>query len=59
MEKKIIKNAEILCVGTEILLGDIDNTNATFLSRKLAELGISVYRHTAVGDNPKRLKAAL
>lgn len=59
MEKKVIKNAEILCVGTEILLGDIDNTNATFLSQRLAELGISVYRHTAVGDNPKRLKAAL
>lgn len=54
-----IKSAEILCVGTELLLGDIVNTNAAFLSRKLAELGICVYRHTAVGDNPERLKAAL
>ena len=54
-----IKNAEILCVGTELLLGDIVNTNAAFLSQKLAELGICVYRHTVVGDNPKRLKAAL
>lgn len=54
-----IHSAEILCVGTELLLGDIVNTNAAFLSRKLAELGISVYKHTAVGDNPKRLKAAL
>jgi len=54
-----IHSAEILCVGTELLLGDIVNTNAAFLSRKLAELGISVYKHTAVGDNPKRLKSAL
>ena len=54
-----IKTAEILCVGTELLLGDIVNTNAAFLSRRLADLGICVYRHTAVGDNPKRLEAAL
>lgn len=58
MEKKI-KSAEILCVGTELLLGDIINTNAAFLSQKLAELGIGVYRHIAVGDNPERLKRAL
>ena len=58
MEKKI-KSAEILCVGTELLLGDIVNTNAAFLSQKLAELGIGVYRHVAVGDNPARLKRAL
>ena len=54
-----IHSAEILCVGTELLLGDIVNTNAAFLSRRLAELGISVYKHTAVGDNPARLKSAL
>jgi nicotinamide-nucleotide amidase len=54
-----IKTAEILCVGTELLLGDIVNTNAAFLSGRLAGLGICVYRHTAVGDNPERLKAAL
>ena len=59
MTKKVIKSAEILCVGTELLLGDIVNTNATFLSQRLAELGICVYRHTAVGDNPARLKSAL
>ena len=59
MNKSIIKSAEILCVGTELLLGDIVNTNATFISQRLAELGISVFRHTAVGDNPTRLKAAL
>lgn len=55
----IIHTAEILCVGTELLLGDIVNTNAAYLSRQLAELGIHVYRHTAVGDNPARLKKAL
>ena len=54
-----INTAEILCVGTELLLGDIVNTNAAFLSTKLAALGINVYRHTAVGDNPGRLKRAL
>ncbi|MEG2295711.1 MAG: competence/damage-inducible protein A [Oscillospiraceae bacterium] len=51
--------AEILSVGTELLLGDIVNTNAAFLSRKCAELGITIYNHTVVGDNPKRLKSAL
>lgn len=56
---KEIKTAEILCVGTELLLGDIVNTNAAYLSRKLAELGISVYHQTVVGDNPDRLKMAL
>ncbi len=57
--KNILNTAEILCVGTELLLGDIVNTNAAFLSTRLADLGISVYRHTAVGDNPERLKRAL
>ncbi len=56
---KEIKTAEILCVGTELLLGDIVNTNASFLSKKLAELGISVYHQTVVGDNRARLKKAL
>ena len=59
MTEKKIHTAEILCVGTELLLGDIVNTNASFLSQKLAELGIHVYKHTAVGDNPKRLSDAL
>ena len=54
-----IRTAEILCVGTELLLGDIVNTNAAYLSQRMAELGIHVYRHTAVGDNPARLLAAL
>ena len=50
---------EILCVGTEILLGNIVNTNAKFLSEELANLGFSVYFQTVVGDNPKRLESAL
>ena len=48
--------AEIICVGTELLLGDIVNTNAQFLSRELAELGISVLHQHVIGDNPARLK---
>ncbi len=50
---------EILSVGTEILLGDILNTNSRFLSVELAKIGISVLRHTTVGDNAERLAAAL
>ena len=53
------ERAEILCVGTELLLGDIVNTNAAFLSRELASLGFGVYHHSVVGDNPERLKSAL
>lgn len=51
--------AEILCIGTEILLGDIVNTNAQYLSRRLADLGISVYHQSVVGDNVERLKKEL
>ena len=47
--------AELVFVGTELLLGQILNTNAQYLSKKLAELGIDVYRQTVVGDNPERL----
>ena len=50
--------AEILAVGTEILLGDILNSNAQFLSQELAKLGIEVYRQAVIGDNAKRLKKA-
>ncbi len=50
---------EILCVGTEILLGNIVNTNAKFLSEELANLGLSVFFQTVVGDNPDRLESAL
>ena len=46
---------ELICVGTELLLGNILNTNAKYLSEKCAELGLSLYYHTVVGDNPERL----
>ncbi len=48
--------AEIIAVGTELLMGQISNTNAQYISRRLADLGINVYFHTVVGDNPERLK---
>ena len=51
--------AEIIAVGTEILLGDILNTNAQYLALELAELGIDVHYQTVVGDNPKRLEDTL
>lgn len=50
-------NAEIICVGTELLLGNIVNTNAAFLSQKLSELGINVFYQSVVGDNSNRLKS--
>ena len=50
--------AEILCVGTELLMGQVLNTNAQFLSRRLSALGISQYHQTVVGDNAERLEAA-
>ena len=52
-------NAQILCVGTELLLGDVVNTNAADIARLLAETGIGVYRQTVVGDNPERLARAV
>lgn len=51
--------AELIAVGTELLLGNITNTNAQYLSQKLSTLGINVFFHTVVGDNPQRLKDAV
>ena len=51
--------AEIIAVGTEILLGNIANTDAKDVSEALSELGINVFYHTVVGDNPERVKAAV
>jgi len=51
--------AELIAVGTELLLGDIVNTNAAFLSRELAKLGINVFTQTVVGDNKQRLHLAI
>lgn len=52
-------SAEIICVGTELLLGDILNRNAQFLAQQLAALGIAHYYQTVVGDNPMRLKQVI
>ena len=51
--------AEIIAVGSELLLGQITNTNANSFHRKLAEIGIDVYYHTVVGDNPTRLEEVI
>lgn len=51
-------NAEIIAVGTELLLGDIVNTNGQFLAKELASLGINVYRQRTVGDNEERILGA-
>ena len=47
--------AEIVCVGTELLLGDIVNTNAQHISKELAHIGIDLYYQTVVGDNKERV----
>lgn len=52
-------NAEVLCIGTEILLGDIINTNGAYLAQQLASLGIDIYHQSVVGDNPGRLADSL
>ncbi|MBP0018597.1 MAG: competence/damage-inducible protein A [Cyanobacteria bacterium SBLK] len=49
-------SAEIICVGTELLLGDILNSNSRYLARELAKLGIPHYYQCVVGDNPARIK---
>jgi nicotinamide-nucleotide amidase len=51
--------AEIVCVGTELLLGQIVDTNAAYLSQVLASLGINVYHKSTVGDNLERLKEVI
>lgn len=52
-------NAEILCIGTEVLLGDVVNTNAAYLGKRLSESGLNVYHHTVCGDNRTRMTEAL
>ena len=47
--------AEIITIGTELLLGEIDDTNATYLARKLREIGVDLYYRTTVGDNEHRI----
>lgn len=52
-------NAELIAVGTEILLGSITNTNASYLARELSRIGVDSYYQQVVGDNPQRLDAAI
>ena len=52
-------SAEIICVGTELLLGDILNSNAQYLAQQLANLGIPHYYQSVVGDNPERIKQVM
>src|ERR671912_550757 len=54
-----IESAEIVTVGTEMLLGDLVDTNTAWISQRLAELGVGIYRHTTIGDNSERIIAAL
>lgn len=51
--------AEILSIGTELLMGQVTNTDASYLARQLSHLGISMYHQTTVGDNPARVQEAL
>src|SRR5688572_18712934 len=52
-------NAEIIAVGSELLLGQIVNSNAQFISKNLADIGVNVFYHTVAGDNEKRLSSAV
>lgn len=58
-KEKNIRRAEILTIGTEMLLGDLVDTNSAWISQRLAELGVGIYRHTTVGDNPDRIVTAM
>lgn len=53
------KRCEIICVGTELLLGDVLNTNAQYLAQGLSQLGLDLYVQTVVGDNLERMKQAI
>jgi len=58
-ENKNIERAEILTIGSEILLGELVDTNTAWISTNLAKLGVGIYRHTTVGDNKERVVAAM
>ncbi|HEX2741873.1 MAG TPA: CinA family nicotinamide mononucleotide deamidase-related protein, partial [Rubrobacter sp.] len=59
MQDQNINRAEIVTIGTEMLLGDLVDTNTAWISQRLAGLGVGIYRHTTVGDNPERIVDAL
>ena len=48
-------NAEIVSIGTELLLGEITDTNSSYIARELRDIGVSVYRMTTLGDNEGRI----
>jgi len=52
-------HAEIITTGTELLLGEIVDTNATYLAKQLAAIGLNLYYQTTVGDNEERIAAAV
>jgi len=54
-----MKKVEVLSVGTELLMGQIANTNAQYISRRFPEIGLGVFYHSVVGDNPERLTESL
>ncbi len=58
-EKRPLKSAEIVAIGTEMLLGELVDTNSAWLSQHLASLGVGMYRQTTVGDNKERIAEAL
>ena len=56
----IIENStEILCIGTELLLGDIVNTNSRWIAQRISYLGLPHYRQSVIGDNEERLINAI
>src|SRR5918997_161164 len=57
--RRNLESAEIVTIGTEMLLGDLVDTNTAWISQQLAGLGVGIYRHTTVGDNTDRIVGAL
>lgn len=51
--------AEIIAIGTEVLMGQVVNSNAAYISKELSKIGVDVYYHTVVGDNPGRMKETI
>lgn len=51
--------AEIIAIGTEVLMGQVVNTNAAYISEELLKIGVDVYHHTVVGDNPSRMQESI
>ena len=57
--QKQIESAEIVAIGSEMLLGELVDTNSAWISQRLAALGVGIYRHTTVGDNKDRIVTAI